>query len=275
MNPKWKKARKGLRATQRRARAYTAAQAVQATAAKPSVSVKTFTNAVLSIVNKKEETKYVAFQPQPPATGVIATITTPANLVQYLPPVVQGIQSNQRIGTKISNVKGRVDFQFFVIGAPGVQFPTEDMIIRIYKLSAKAVKSYSQMAGLTAATLLDNGNQTTTDWSAAGQAIYYSQLPLSHEDFTGSFHEIRLRKNQGQPTNDLGPGQAPNTYGYPSKKYSFTWKHKGNLLYDDTGVNTPTNYAPLYAVVGYNPDNTPFSGLCQYTTRSHMWYKDV
>lgn len=281
MKDQWKKPRRGIRAARRRTAAWVAGgrQLVGgpavAAAATHRTTVKTFTNAVLAIVNKKEETKYVASEPVLPATGIISTITLPAGLVPYIPPVVQGVASNQRIGQKISNVHGRVDFQFYLIPNVGAKYPTEDIMIKLFKLTSKAVKSYQQISAIQAGTLLDIGSQASTDWTNPAFAISYSQMPISREDFSGSTHTIRMRKNQGTPSGDLGSSQSPNTYGYGAKSYSFTWKHKGNLLYDDTGINNPTNYAPIYAVVAYNPDNTLYDGLCQYTCRSHMWFKDV
>lgn len=233
---------------------------------------KTFAKKVMAVVTKKEETKYAATAL--PITGVTDSLLVPTGLIPCLPKLAQGPQSNQRVGQKISMAHGKVDFSFFLIPS-GVNYPTQDVYVKIFLLRSKQAKSYGQVALLPGATLLDGGNQTSNDWAiTVATAIELNQYPLSHEDFAGHIKTIRLIKNQGVPNNDLNPGTAPNTFGHISANYSYRWKHKGSLLYDDTGSNNPTNFAPVFGVVAYNSDNTLFGGLVQYYARQHMWYKD-
>jgi len=237
-----------------------------------SVPTPNFRKKVQAVLAKSGETKYVAEGVA--VTGVVDTIGVPTDLTPILPKLAQGVGSNQRIGQSVSNAHGRVDFQFFLIPA-GSNYPTQDVWVKIFKLTSKQAKSYGQVALLPGNTLLDQGNQTTTDWTTAASAPSYNQMPLSKEDFAGSSKLIRLTKNQGGPNGDLSPGQAPNTFGHPAALYSMTWKHKGKLMYDDQASNQPTNFAPIYAIVAFNTDNTPFNGLIQYVARKHYWYKDI
>jgi len=244
---------------------------------------KTFAKNVLKVLEKKAERKYIS-NPSAlmPTSGSIGSISVPVDLVPCIPKLGQGTQSNQRVGQKVSNAHGRVDFQFFLISNGAGAYPTQDTIVRVYMLNSVAAKSYGQVSLLPNNTLLDNGDQTTQDWPAGTAGNYYgiasSQQPLSHEDWRGSHKEIRLIKNQGVPNGDITPGQAPNTFGHPANRLSMTWKHKGNLLYDDVagaGPSNPTNYAPVFAVVAYNPDNTLFNGQIQYVYRTHYWFEDI
>jgi len=234
---------------------------------------KVFKNKVLAVVKKEEENKYVAASLG--VVGVLGTLTVPTGLIPAIPKIAQGVQSNQRIGQKIDYCRGRVDFQFFLISDGSGAYPSQDVWIKVFKLNSKQAKSYGQVALLPGNTLLDVGNQTSTDWNAGTPttAIEYSQMPLSSEDFTGSIHTIRLTKNQGVPNGDLSAGQSPNTFGHPAACYSYSWKHS-KLLYDDTSSNNPTNFAPIFGVVAMNTDNTPFNGQLQYVARQHIWFKD-
>lgn len=250
--------------------------------AKPTIG-KRFAKMVLAVVNRKEETKYAARDFG--AQVATDTLVIPSSLQFACPKVSQGIGSNQRIGQKIAQAHGRVDFQFYFVPtsvppAPG-NAPTQDIYVKIFKVNSKIVKSYPQMTSLSANTLLDVGNQTSCDWNVTQPTQACAQMPLSHEDFSGLVHTMRLTKNQGFPNNDNTGTNSPNTFGHPANRYSYSWKHKGNLLYDDTNSDFPTNYAPCFMIVVMNTDGTPVippgggNNPVQYYTRSHIWYKDV
>lgn len=234
-----------------------------------------FANQVLAIVNRKFETKYVATDIQ--TQVAIATLSVPNNLQKTLPPLVVGVNSNQRIGQKISNVHGRVDFHFYLTPSPDAQSVTNDVYVKIFKLTPKQAKSYTATSALANNTLLDTGLATTTDWALSGfNAFAYNTMPLSKEDFSGSIGQVRLVKNQGAQNDDPTALVVPNMNKLASADYSFSWKHKGGILYDDIPGNTyPTNYAPVFAIVAYNADNSVYGGRVNYYTRLHMWYKDV
>ena len=251
-------------------------------AAKAPKASSAFAKKVLAVVNRKEETKYAANNFG--AQVVTDTAVIPASLQFALPKIAQGTGSNQRIGQKISQAHGRVDFQFYFVPTgvpPTANYPSQDMWVKIFKISSKAVKSYPQLTTLSANTLLDVGDQTSCDWNVTQPTQACAQMPISHEDFTGLVHTMRLTKNQGLPNNDNTVTNGPNTFGHAANTYSYTWKHKGNLLYDDTNSNYPTNYAPCFLIVVMNTDGTPVvppgGGVLpiQYFTRSHIWYKDV
>lgn len=229
----------------------------------------------MEVVAGKSETKYVATDIQ--TQQCIATLSIPNNLQKVLPPLAQGVTSNQRIGQKISNAHGRVDFHFYLTPSPEGQSVTNDVYIKIFKLSPKQAKSYTATGALANNTLLDTGLATTTDWGLSGfNAFAYNTMPLSREDFGGSIGQVRLVKNQGAQNDDPTALVTPNMNKLASADYSFSWKHKGSILYDDIPGNTyPTNYAPVFAIVAFNADNSVYGGRVNYYTRLHMWFKDV
>ena len=227
---------------------FTKVRAPRAAKASPAFAKK-----VLAVLEKKAEKKYIAANTGGVGgvSGVTDNLLVPTGLVPLIPKLGQGTQSNQRIGQKISNAHGRVDFQFFFISNGSGAYPSNDVYVRVYKLESKSAKSYGQVALLPGNTLLDQGDQTTSDWAAgtAGNSygLIYSQMPLSHEDWRGTHKTIRLTKNQGVPNGDLAVGQSPNTFGHPAGHLSMTWTHKGSILYDDAppsgGPSNPTNFA--------------------------------
>ena len=243
-------------------------------ASKAPKASSTFAKKVLAVVARKEETKYVSTQLG--GASIPGTLTVPANLVACLPKVGQGPGSFQRIGQKINMAHGRVDFQIYLVPS-GTNYPTQDVWVKLFLLNSKQAKSYAQVATLSANTLLDQGDGTTTDWAVVAGAGAYQFMPLSKEDFSGSVRTIKLTKNQGSPNADLNTTNGPNTFGRVGAVFSVPWTHKGTLIYDEgaTPTNYPTNYAPVYAFVAMNSDQTPYQGLVDVQTRLHMWYKDI
>lgn len=225
-------------------------------------------------IERKEETKYVA--EAQPLSDVPGTLLVPTGLIGSLPKLVQGVQSNQRIGQKVGTARGRVDFVFFL--NPAGTLPataTQNVYVKLFTLTSKQARSMGQIALLPGNTLLDQGNQNSIDWVTPSDALIYNQLPLSKEDFSGKAKIIHLIKNAGSPNGDNTATGATNAYGKISAFHSVTWKHNGALLYDDTGSITPTNYAPVFAYVAFNADNSVYAGQVQVIVRKHMWYKDA
>jgi len=231
----------------------------------------TFAKRVLAVVNKKEETKYVSEQYD--LRDVSNTLLVPSGLNSILPPLSQGTQSNERIGQKIGSASGKIDFTFILNPGKGSDNTTShDVKVRVFMLKSKQAKSMTTVPGIAGGTLLDQGDQTTTDWLSALNPLQYEQMPLSKEDFTGSSKVIRLRKNFGLANG--GTESSVLTYGQISGRCSLSWKHPSGIMYNDANTSYPSNYAPLWAYVAYNADGSTFNGQVQVYARSHMWFKD-
>jgi len=99
-------------------------------------------------------------------------------------------------------------------------------------------------------------------------------MPLNKEEFSGKTVTLHLRRNFGLANGGTEAGVL--TYGQIGATYSHSWKHSGSLLYEDAVTNTvPTNFAPMFGIVAYNPDNSKYNGQVQCFVRQHMWYKDA
>lgn len=237
-----------------------------------------FAKAVLTVVGKKEETKYVAEDIQKAAL-IDTNIVIPTDLVSALPNLGQGVGSFQRVGQQVSEVRGKTHFS---MSLPYNYAPSSNWVVRIYMLTSKQIKSFNQRGSLAVNTLLDNGDGTTIDWDpGTTQVVTLSQRPLARENFTGKFREFRFAKNSGALNNDAStPPPAPNGAHYAtSHQFTWEWKHKGKVLYDEAG-NLPTNYNPMFILVSYPVDNYPVTvgpPNCPVlmTIRTEMYYKDT
>lgn len=242
----------------------------------PSMS-SGFAKAVLSVVNRKEETKYRADDIQK-TVPVDVNINIPGDLVSPLPNLVEGTGSWQRVGQHITNVRGKTHFNFSIDYNYSASV---NWVVRLYMLTSKQVKAYSQISSLSANTLLDNGDGTTIDWiPGSTQVITLSQRPLARENFTGSFRDFKLSKNSGALNGDSStPPPSPNG-GHFASNHQFTWhwKHKGKVMYDENSY-LPTNYNPMFILVAFPYDNTPVpvdpaTAPVKATIRTEMFYKD-
>lgn len=240
--------------------------------AKPT---KAFAKKVMAVVNKEEETKYRADDVQK-SQDVGVGLAVPTDLVSALPTLSQGVGSFQRVGQQIDNVRGKTHFSFSI---PSSYAATTNWVVRVIMVSSRQVKSFAQIGSLAAGTLLDNGDGTTLDWNAGTtQVITLSQRPLANENFKGSFREFRLSKNSGQLNGDTStPPPSANGGHFPSNAaFTWNWKHKGKLMYDETATR-PNNYNPMFLLVAYPLDYSAIGEQApiKATIRTEMYYKDV
>lgn len=233
------------------------------------------------VLLRKAETKYVAYQRFTNAS-VSGTLDIPGDLHDCLPPLLVGTESYQRTGSRISNMRGRTIFTFWLDNL--TQSPNcNNVSVKIFFLNSKQTKSSSQAQLLPSGILLDNGDGTSTDWSnpVPGQPLLYNQLPISNENFSGRTKTIRLIKNTGGPNAVGGNVVNPNTYGRVMATYVYNWSRKSAAAYENNITNAalayPTNFAPLFGVVAYLNDSS--AKLADKTVfmdvRNEMYFKDV
>lgn len=233
------------------------------------------------VLNRKSETKYVArqlFQNQ----SVPGTLDIPGDLHTCLPPLVTGVESYQRNGARISNVRGRTIYTFWIDNVTQ-SANCANYFIKLFFLTSKQTKSWAQSQLLTGPALLDNGDGTSTDWStsAPGAPFLYNQLPISNENFIGRTKTLKLIKNTGSPNAIGGNVVDPNTYGRISATYVHTWSKKERVTYENNVTNPalayPTNFSPLWGVVAFSADSsvTLADNTIFMDVRNEMYFKDI
>ncbi len=233
------------------------------------------------VLIRKAETKYVANQPyvDTPVTG---TLTAPTGFLPCLPMLGSGSESYQRNGSRISNVRGRTIFTFWLDNTTQ-SANCDNISVKIFTVESKQIKAAAQLPYLPPNKLLDNGDGTTTDWSnpTAGFPLQYDQLPISNENYRGKTKTLRLVKNTGGPNAIGGNVVSPNTYGRIMVKYVYHWRRKSNLVYDGLAPSVvagfPTNWCPLFGVVAYLNDSSAklADNTVYMNVRNEMYFKDV
>ena len=202
-----------------------------------------------------------------------------------MPDINRGVDSNQRVGNKISNVRGKTHFNF-VFGPDSSMTATQDWVVRIFMLKSRQIKYAPLVSGLQSGTLLDLGSAQTIDWrpnaqtTGGGPASYniLAMMPISKENFTGHYKTFRMSKNQGIVNRDATGGQTTNLSAHNVVNFTWNWSHKGSAIYDDNQV-LPNNFAPLFTYVAYPVDryggaNIDTTGIL-VSVRTEVHYKDV
>lgn len=240
--------------------------------------VKLIKNVTVSEEKRHQETKYCAntILDNQPISNTLVSGGVGSQWQWILPKMYQGPGSFQRDGARISAQRLLVNVQLDFDPQFQVNF---DGWVKLFFVTSKRVKSYDQADGITAGSLLDLGNGTTSDWETATPSISAVQ-PVSNENFSVVKTKIiRMSKNVGQTT-----GSATNTYstnlGHSSSLHSFKIKVPHNLIYPDgvplTSAVYPSNHAIFMGLVYWSSDSTQFEGnVIRATVHSHLYYKDA
>ena len=244
---------------------------------------------VALIMKGKAETKYAVSDRggsfvYTPVYGEIAIgpfVGSTQNLYPAMPEIGTGVESNQRIGQKISNVKVRTHFNFTwsTDNTNTGSFASNAYYVRVYALKSRQVKYGPLVNSLTPGTLLDLGTAQTTDWNpTAYTAPQLGMMPISRENFTGHYKTFLMVKNQGLINQDATQGVTPNLGTHQFVNHTEEWTHSGNCLYDDQRL-FPSNFAPFYTFVAWDA-TLPLSIPARNPTpivvnvRTEVFYKD-
>jgi len=259
------------------------------------------------LITKPVERKYVVSDRFGPSTstGAGTNVPIPSSLTSVgwdstsyipamgylynpIPDLSQGVQTNQRIGNRISRCVIRSHFEFYL---DNLFLSTRNVVVRLFQLTSKQAKSFYLAQKLKPNTLLDTGDQVATDWLPQSTGFTPSQLafmPLQGENWGGRHYDFLLSKNQGIQNDDLTTSTTqPNLSAGRRHVKTLVWSHKAALKYDDEGGANqiqPTNYCPLWGVLCWYADGkqqlpsserpTLIPGV-NMSVRNDMYYYDV
>jgi len=259
----------------------------------PKGLTKTQRKQVKALVVAPAETKYVAeqavsFNGALPIQG----FSVPSNLISggagltawtMIPRTQQGPGAQDRIGNRVTNVTLRTDFQFWL--NPNIAgLPTADYTVIMYIIKPKLLNTNSSALVLPANNFFDNGTGARFDYISSGLPIAdksVQMFPVNKEQFTVlKKYKFRLAKNQDAQTNGIGAGCSPNLAMAQTRDFSYTYKHKGTLIYPTpaTGLSQVPENLSLMAfacVWDTNAAVVPALGAVLCNSRSHMYYKDL
>jgi hypothetical protein len=235
------------------------------------------TTRIKQVIDRQAETKYAA-------TQIIDDFIVPYTVgpaAQFFPctaQVLQGVQSNQRVGERIKPVRVKLDFTFAYDPTSTV---SHDYRVKLFVLRPKTYNNFPAMvaSGFTG-LLLDNGDQTSADWDPLNQHISDAK-PVDNEAFNPiMIKRFKLIKNTSTVEGTLpGGGNVPNTSRSSVVRYSmnlFGKALKKHLTYTGAVAPYPTNYNPIFGIVAYAADGSAPAVVSpiRASVRLHMWFKD-
>lgn len=249
-------------------------------------------SAVRAAVNYGKEIKYVAQQDDPTTLTLgIATSYASGNLHEMVPQVTQGVGEHQRIGDRITPVRAKVHFTFWMRNSlsHNVDVPCNVEII-LMCLKVKGASNQTALTNFPAGTLLRTGNGNNND--PTGSATNILQVnnvqPVNPDNFTLlRKYRIRLIKNFGvQNWADTSPPVSEATEASPNissshsiVKRTFSWKPP-TLKYDNGTSTLPTNHYPIWLAWATTSDGSALpadanGNLCQVGVRYEMYFRDA
>jgi len=246
-------------------------------AKKQSSLVKLIKNVALNATGRKAETKYVAsvLVDNQPISSTMVSGGTGSELYAVIPKVGAGIESHERVGTRIQPtrllVNAQIDFD------PGF-LENFDGWVRYYFVTNKSFKNQDDKAKIPNATFLDLGNGTADDWSSTTPSVS-AMYPVKNESWTVlKTRTFRVSKNVEKTT-----GSATNPYatnqGHSSHLAKFKLKVPKKLIFDDGATASwPNNHGIFVGVVWWASDSTQIGSdtpVLRHTMHSHLYFKDT
>lgn len=233
--------------------------------------------AVKKLILGKSETKYCVSDI---SGGYIAeipkTFTSPVGWHLAMPRIVQGVGNNQRIGERINNIRGKTTMYFFI---PPNAPSSQDVLLKIFFGFNKTCSDYNLFPSIHKNTLLEVGDQTTTDWNAdilLTTPMQLAAMPVSRNTWSLKTKTIRLVRNGGVSNGAPAP-DAPNVGSLSHVKVVFNWKRKLPIKYPSNAadVNVPSNYCPVFiAVPWFANEQVDDSPVVSMQWRNEVYFHD-
>lgn len=235
-----------------------------------------FAKKVLAVVQRSEETKYVAQQLQQ-VVPMGQALITPAGFFNCLPSLTVGTGDYQRIGERIQPVRAAVDFSF---NWTNDQSNNQDVVVNLWIVKAKGADSRVALPSVPIGQFLQVGNGTNRDPDDPNQPLMLNQvnhMPLNRDQYTLCKHyRFRMRRGTGAQANQ-GPATIVAPTGVTAKEdqrfIRYSWKPP-TLKYDNLDP-FPTSHYPVYGYYVQNADGSAYGDTLHISSRVHLWFKDA
>lgn len=246
--------------------------------------MSSFAKKVMAVVNRTEETKYVAtdFDSVGAAHGPVwycsPNITGVASFSPAIPQLLNGTGDYQRVGQKISPKSLTVNLR---VGFDAQDLSANSLIGVIYYGTSKSGKTWANANPLNTPAILDNGDGTNSTWAGLRNQL---NLPIDRTLNNMKRITFRLSKTSGIQNSDVGPIAAPGgsfstSNGLSEKNFVLRFKAPKTLVYNQIADQYPQNYAPFYYVGFCHADGSAITAsdrtLVNISSRVHMRYKDA
>lgn len=237
-----------------------------------------FSKKVMKVVNRKQETKYVAenitIVPGGPASFQVPSFqTTPANLSRMIPNLTQGVGEHQRIGDVVQPTRCTGIWTLY-LGLTDVF----DVTLNILIVTVKGASQQAALPNLPVGQLLKVGDGTNTD-PVGFTPIEFLTLVNNYKVNSDQYTQLKWIKRRFAK----GPGAinlaAPGTLGPPvagqgPAVIKYTWKPP-KLKYGDAADVLPSNHYPCYLIWATANDGSALTGGLSFNYRSELSYKDA
>lgn len=239
-----------------------------------------FTKKVVAIINRKQETKYVAESitvvPGGPASVQVPSAqVTPINLQRLIPEVAQGLQEDQRVGDSIQPTRINSYFTLFLS-----DFTTQviDCTVNIVIVYVKGASSQPAVQGIPGGDFLKTGGGGNTDPNGFTPTQFLTEInryQVNSDQYTlKKWFRRRFCKGAGPVQGAAAVGNSAPTAGQGAVVIKYSWKPP-KLKYNAAADLLPTNHYPVYLIWATSNNGTALTGDLAYNLRSEMFYKDA
>lgn len=261
-----------------------ARRGVQAMRRRAPRKMSTFAKRVMAVVNRTEETKYVANahdangNPLTPLFNPTPNIDVVGKFYPALPRLGQGTDDYQRIGNKIAPKSLAVSLK---VSMNAVDLSANAIMVAIYYGTSRTEKTWQAANPLPTAAILDDGDGTNSVF--AGDRFDLTK-PLDRKLVNARRIVFRLSKTAGLQNWDAVPGQPQGnnstSNGISEKNVLLKFRVPKSLVYQQATASYPSNYAPWYAIGFCHTDGSPIdlaadAELVSVTPQVHMYFKDA
>lgn len=242
-----------------------------------------FAQRVMRVINRQEETKYVANAKDGGlvdlpnywySTGSLAA----ADYVPGMPALTQGTDDYQRIGNVVRPKKVSVSIK---VGLNPQNIQACSLLGVIYYGTSKDEKNWSVNSPAGNGQILDDGDGTTTAWQGLK---YQLNNPIERHQYNLKRIVFRLSKTEGIQNADISgatvtQGNYSTSNGLSVKNFLISFKPPKSLQYKSNTSVFPTNFAPFWGIGFCHADGSPLqvadNELVQVTSKCHMYFKDA
>lgn len=242
-----------------------------------------FARRVMRVINRTEETKYVANAKDGGlvdlpnywySNGSLAA----ADYNPGMPALTQGTDDYQRVGNVVKPKSIAVSVKV-ALNPQNVQACS--LLGVIYYGTSKDEKNWGANSPAGNGQILDEGDGTTTAWSGVK---YQLNNPIERHQYNLKRIVFRLSKTTGIQNGDISgatveQGNFSTSNGLSVKNFMLRFKAPASLQYKSSTATFPTNFAPFWGIGFCHADGSALEvadkELVQVTSKCHMYYKDA
>ena len=239
---------------------------------------------VKKVIEGTQETKLIIGSPTHYPTGQTlenwtsfsSAITSTNEVYNIIPPIAQGTDDFQRIGSSIQPVKMTMKLNVALDNTTSFS-GSASIYVDAFIMKAKTVKTATQTANVLTGSLMNNGQGFNVPYDGTS---YTAMLPVNKADFVQiKRHRFKLQLVGAQPNSVVGSGVPAQSLSAYTGSLSVNIPLPAKYLYQDSSQTVPTNDFP-FLMLGFCATDF-YGGISPVTPRiyaqaqTHLYYKDA